>query len=392
MKIQKVKIKNFKSIDFHEVDLDGRNVFVIGPNAKGKTSFIQACFGEMPKAAIKEDQRNGVVTITLEDGHEVEFKLKKGKNGGTMNIFTPEGKEMKKPATVFKQLFGIRDFEIDKFLSLPMSKKVEYIKELIGIDFSDVDARYKELYDQRTFVKKQAEAVDGEIADRRFLTELPEEEVSIEELSKKIQIANIRNSQISSMVAKVGDLKKEKIQLLERLNEVQDKIEVGNKWFQDNPPIDDQILQVEFENLVEINAKIRQNNELGNLRDKSRQHWTEYEQIEKEMQEIKDLKVKQLTEAKFPVQGLSFDEDILLLDGLPFESDTINTARRIKAALELDFEKNKDSKVKIARFDGSLLDKNSMKEVEEWAEERGVQLFVELVDRESDQLKIEVQE
>jgi hypothetical protein len=78
------------------------------------------------------------------------------------------------------------------------------------------------------------------------------------------------------------------------------------------------------------------------------------------------------------------------LDGLPFESNQINTARKIIAGLEIQFALMSD--VKIARFDGSLLDNKSIAEVENWAKEKGVQLFVELVDRDGDELKIEVQE
>ena len=89
-----------------------------------------------------------------------------------------------------------------------------------------------------------------------------------------------------------------------------------------------------------------------------------------------------------PVKGLKFDGESLTLDGQPFNSDQINTARRIIAGLELQYFKMKD--VKIARFDGSLLDNQSLTHVKKWAEDKGIQLFVEFVERDGDKLKIEI--
>ena len=59
MKIQKVEIKNFKGLDHASADLKGKNVYLIAPNGKGKTSFIDACFGVMPSKALKDGERRG---------------------------------------------------------------------------------------------------------------------------------------------------------------------------------------------------------------------------------------------------------------------------------------------------------------------------------------------
>ena len=101
-------------------------------------------------------------------------------------------------------------------------------------------------------------------------------------------------------------------------------------------------------------------------------------------------KKKAIQEANLPVTGLSFDDEKIYLDGLPFKSNQINTARRIIAGLEISYALL--GQVRIARFDGSLLDKNSMEAVKEWAKEKDLQLFVEIVDREGNDFKIDIQE
>ncbi len=76
-----------------------------------------------------------------------------------------------------------------------------------------------------------------------------------------------------------------------------------------------------------------------------------------------------------------------MLDGLPFHIDQNNTAAQIVAGLKLGAGLLGD--VKIARFEGSLLDQESLDAVSEFAEAEGLQLFVELVDRNEKDLRFE---
>ena len=54
MKIQKVEIKNFKGLREVSQEINGKNVYLIAPNGAGKTSFIDACFGNMPNKPLKD--------------------------------------------------------------------------------------------------------------------------------------------------------------------------------------------------------------------------------------------------------------------------------------------------------------------------------------------------
>jgi hypothetical protein len=141
-------------------------------------------------------------------------------------------------------------------------------------------------------------------------------------------------------------------------------------------------------NAAEQNASIAENTKVGELRDKASKVAEAVETIQNEMDEIAATKRRELENTPMPVSGLEITDDGLLLDGLPFNGDQINTARRIIAGLELQHQMS--SEMKIARFDGSLLDAHSLEAVEKWADEKDIQLFVEFVDRQGDDLKIEV--
>ena len=393
MKIQKVEIKNFKALADVKTELNGHNVFLVAPNCSGKTTFIDACFGVMPKQPLKNGEKKGSVSVDLGE-YVVEFKFSERSQKPKMNIFDKTGKPQKTPAKLFKELFGITDFDIDSFLNLPAKKQIEVIKEIIGIDWSDVDARFKELYAERTFKTRQAKEIDGEIADRPFNLMTP---VDVDDLQENLVSAMKTNSDIDRITQGVNDAKSklnsvqmEIVKLKAEADELTVKIDKGDEWLKGRSKTDVSELQTSISNAADHNAEVAANEKIGELREKSGVIWDEIEAIETEMNGITKTKKDELENSVMPVKGLEFDDDQLYLDGLPFNSDQINTARRITAGLELQFQMMKD--VKIARLDGSLLDKKSMSAVEKWADERGIQLFVELVDRDGDELKIEVSE
>ncbi len=114
------------------------------------------------------------------------------------------------------------------------------------------------------------------------------------------------------------------------------------------------------------------------------------EHLNAKIQEVEQAKKQAIAEANLPVPGLTFDDNQLFLNGLPFERTQINTAQLIITGLKIQMALL--GQVRIARFDGSLLDNSSLAEVETWAAANNLQLFVELVDRSGEALKIEVKE
>ena len=387
MRVQKVEIKNFKSISSVSTELNGNNVFLVAPNGQGKTTFIDACFGNMPKQPLKSGEKKGSVSVDLGE-YIVEHKFTAINQKPKLTIFDKSGRPQKTPAKLFKELFGITDFDIDAFLSQTPKKQVEIIKQMIGIDWSDVDERFKELYQERTFKTRQAKEIDGEVADRPFA--IMGEPISVDDIQKQLIQAIDDNAKIERIKAGLVERQQRLDELAKEHKEVIDAVKAGQKWLEGKTIVDVSELQETIASAAEHNASHAANEQVGKLRAKAGEMWDQVETIQTEMDEIEATKKSELENSVMPIKGLEFDDDQLFLDGLPFNSDQINTARRITAGLELQFQMMND--VKIARLDGSLLDKKSMKAVEEWAEERNIQLFVELVDRDGDELKIEVHE
>ena len=349
----------------------------------------------MPKKPLKEGERKGEVKIEIDD-YDIIFNFTAKNQKPKLHVFDKSGRPQKAPATLFKKLFGVVDFEIDKFLNLSTKNQVDFLKNLLGIDWTEVDNKYKNLFEERTYLNRQIKEFDAKLEGKRFDPNL--KKIDIEAIQKELEEANTKNvthsnveNGIKTRRTRLEEIQRDIEELISIKDATQKQILDGERWLESNEKVDTTEISASLNKAIENNGLITENEQSREDREKAAELVNTVDAIEHEMNEIKELKKKELETAKMPVEGLSFDDDSLYLDGHPFNSDQINTARKIIAGLQIQYACS-DSQVKIARFDGSLLDKHSMKIVEAWAKEKGIQLFVELVDREGDTLKIEVAE
>jgi hypothetical protein len=99
-------------------------------------------------------------------------------------------------------------------------------------------------------------------------------------------------------------------------------------------------------------------------------------------------KEKLIQESKLPIDGLSFDEEGLILNHIPFKVGEISTSQEMEVAARLIIAKNPNVKVfKIAQ--GESLGAKRLKAIVDFAKENGYQGFIENVVRGLDELKVE---
>ena len=80
--------------------------------------------------------------------------------------------------------------------------------------------------------------------------------------------------------------------------------------------------------------------------------------------------------AKMPVEGLGFGNELITLNGLPFNQ--ASDAEQLRASIAISMRSN--SKLKVVRVrDGSLLDNDSFALLAKMAAENGMQVWVETV-------------
>ena len=126
----------------------------------------------------------------------------------------------------------------------------------------------------------------------------------------------------------------------------------------------------------EVNQQVRDNQkrveaetQINQLRAKSKKLTDEIEHIDTE-------KERQLSEAKFPIKNLSFDEDGVLFNEIPWNQ--LSSSEQLKISTAMGFAMNPKLKVLLIR-DGSLLDNNNLKLLAEMAEKEDAQIWIERV-------------
>jgi hypothetical protein len=96
---------------------------------------------------------------------------------------------------------------------------------------------------------------------------------------------------------------------------------------------------------------------------------------------------KLIESAKMP-KGISITPDGITVDGLPLDRNQISTSKLYTSALRI--ASMNLGEVKTLYFDASFLDRNSLAEIEVWANENGLQLLIERPDFEGGEIKYEI--
>jgi len=395
MQIENVKIQNFKGIESLGVELGGRSVYVVGGNAAGKTSFISAIFlaltgKDMPPSPIKGNALTGKIEVEL-DGYAVElsFKKKGKKIEKTLALYsTDDGEKLDSPRARLDAIIGNLEFNPFEFMRMQPTPQLNYFCKVFGIKgITALNDDIKEINEVATFDKKrlnslqdQCDVYDPELAKK--------EPVDLSTLSTQYQEAVNHNAKIEKFEGTVSDLKAQKLVLETELAETIEKITKGDAWLSKQSRTDTDAIKTQLDTANDSTAAIATAKQQKKLHD-------EVDQIEKTLEQLKEDKLnKQITkkllisEYTEKIKGFSYDDELgFMLDGLPFHIDQNNTAAQIVAGLKLGAGLLGD--VKIARFEGSLLDQESLDAVSEFAEAEGLQLFVELVDRNEKDLRFE---
>jgi ATPase subunit of ABC transporter with duplicated ATPase domains len=139
----------------------------------------------------------------------------------------------------------------------------------------------------------------------------------------------------------------------------------------DPAPIKERMAKAE-----EINRQVRANRTYKETEAKAAEYKKQADDLTKQIEAIDEDKEKQLKAAKFPVDGLSFDSEGVLYNGVPFGQ--ASQAERIRVSVSIAAALNPKLRIALIR-DGSLLDSESMKLLNELAAEKDMQIWIESV-------------
>lgn len=440
-KTKSISLRNFKAIGAKEIDFKGCTAIITGGNNKGKSSLLRGITdrirGEKPDLIVKQGEKEGKGTIELTTGEKFiwEFDVE-----GTdkLTFITKDGYETKVTKEISARFFPV-SFDIDKFLNSPPKKQSEQLQKIVGIDFSEIDNRYRLAYEDRTEKNREAERFHVKLAS---MLEVPKvDSVDLTELQAAKETERTRLNTLYLSNKKTNDglrsdyqtkIDAEKLSILNFNNEqikLADNILNANTFLEsliklgyEGKEVGEFILKMERpkdakvfdegklaqpkyivpelpddKELQAIDAKILTASQT-NTEAKAYTDYVTYkasvEAAKVEAKEADDKVIaivaereKLIKSANMPA-GISFSEEGITIDGFPLDKNQISTSKLYCAALRI--ASMNIGEVRTLHFDASFLDKNTLKEIEDWANENDLQLLIERADFEAGEINYQL--
>lgn len=407
MKIVSLKAENVKRLSAVEITPDGNMVVIGGKNGAGKSSVLDSIMyalggqSAVAKRPIRNGQESASVTVELDD---LIVTRKWTEKGSKLVVKNGDGATFSSGQAILDRLVGRLSFDPLGFSRMKPADQAATLRDLVGIDHSDLDAKRAKLYSERTDINREVKRLAGAIESTPKHDDAPEEPVSVAGLMKELeegQAVNTKKAESARQLAELGRELADEMEGVESLDGQiadlerqltaakedradtvarRDKLKEEHADFQalcekmptfDCEPIHKQIAEADG-----INAKVRANAERANL---SGQHQAEVkisEGLTAQIDAIDKQKADDLAAAEFPLDGLSFDETGVSLAGVPFEQ--ASSAEQLRASVAIGLAMNPELRVVLIR-DASLMDADSMALVAEMAAEKDAQLWVERV-------------
>jgi len=442
VKINKSIVKNIKNIDEFEVDFNGATAYIIGGNTKGKTTFIRFLIDRLlsntnDSKVLKDKTKEGYSEIQMSDGASFRY------------IITPEGKEklsyisngieVKATKEIINRYIS-KPFDIDRFINSTPKDKVELLTRALNIDITQekqdlVEAinnrrTWLNIKNEREAVLKNSTFVEGDVIDIDAL--LAKRKSIIDKYEKEVEEVNKKNEQIKAdydnkykvLLSKMLEFNRQQNELKQKRDDIKQSIDILKKYSLDNiikqleeylkslpqPQPEKTIEQLDSyigkpnyiaipnkPDLTDIETKIEEARKHNALLENNKIYTAnkanyedalaEYNAADEQVKRIELAIKKKLASAKLP-KGLTITEENIFYNGYEVDDKHLSTSELYIVALKLASITLKE--LKTLYFDCSPLDKNSIKDVLQWAQENDYQLLIERPDFDGGELRFEL--
>lgn len=446
MIVKKLELVNFQVIKEFNADFDGNVYFITGDNELGKSTVLKAIGALLTgnrDAVLKNGESKGFAKMIVgDDGeeYEVELKFTKANPRGTLSIKSKTTGMKSDNVSMLQKIFGYTDFDAVEFSRWSETaegrrKQIEVVKSLLPEEvrtrIAEIDTTVAGLKTERTGVNRDLKTYKSisdaagqglttqdlkTYAKQKDITELMKEQAenaqliekaktvrsALEQRKKQLEEIPERFAEAKATYEKAIEEAKKAIERTEKLyKEAIAQIESekadyearkanAEKWlanYEENNPekLDtaEQLRKAEEHN--KMAAKVADYLSKKKQADDKK---AEAEKMDSEIAELSAEREKLISSAKLPIPGLSFSDDGLVLNDVPFVAGKVSDSQIMEVAAKLIIASNPTVKVfRIAR--GESLGQKRLQAILDLAKKEGFQGFIESVVRGQQDLIIE---
>lgn len=420
MRVLEYEAHNIGRVRDIKFDLEGRHLFIVGgKNSQGKTSSLNSLLialcgksgmDDFPEVVLSNGQTHGWIKAKLSGddelhdsvGFTLEYLVTRKPHGQVVEefrILDSTGDEAPEPRTLLKRLYQLRAFDPLAFERLDRKGKRSLILQMLGLDFSVKRAEAKKIYDQRAAMKKDAAKLEGQLSALQIHQGVPAEEISVNALMEELgrrQAVNKSNKQARvDLLARDENVKaqdrvvaetkaaltalRKKLEDTETLREeMSTKAEDLRASVVQLVDADEAEAKKQIASSDQINRQVRDNQKRKQIETTYADLIMRVEHATVDMEIIAREESEAIKAAKFPVPGMSFDDDGVLLNNLPIEQ--AGKKERIEASVDIGIALNPRLKLMVSQ-DGGDLDVEAMAAIDAKLASWGGTFLVEMVTR-----------
>lgn len=351
VKINKLEIENVKRVKAVTIEPTSNGLTILGGNNnQGKTSVLDAIAWALggnkykPSKPARDGSMNPpTLRLELSNGLIVE---RKGKNSD-LKVTDPSGQ--KAGQQLLDSFVEELALNLPKFIESSAKDKANTLLQIIGVGEKlwELDRKEEQLYNERRTIGQIADQKKKYAAEQPQFPEAPNELVSIADLIHEQQEILARNGEnakkrqnreniVNSLHLSEARLKQLKEQLAqeEATHEslMSDYI-AANKSIEDLVDESTDEIENSIANIEEINRKVRANLDKEKAEEDAKQYSSQYDNLTKQIQDVRDERTSLLDSADLPLPGLSVEDGELVFEGQKWDNMSGSQQLRVSTAI-----------------------------------------------------------
>ena len=389
MKISRVRAVNFKGIKNIDVILKKNVNRITGANGAGKSSFRDSIMATLcgakytPDVPVRVGQGKAEVTIDMGDFVVHGTYTKSGRR---IEIESSDGSVYKRPQELLDKCIGPLTFDPVAFYLAKPPVQVAMLKELVQVNFGDLDTIRWDIKQKRSAAKTEKERLQHEAERIQVVDGLPDEEVSVADLSIELlrilthnqyvfendqrrgnllKIVETRQKQILDMQATIEEIKKSIGGIEKEIAEIPEKLAE-----------DESAVQTQIANAESTNAAVRERNRRQRLEAGAEEHSHLFSELGQQAKAVDAERADRLAKCNMPVEGLSLTDEYVTFGELPLKQ--VNTGKQLQICVSIAMAMNPNLETVFIKAND--LDAENLVLLEEMIVEKDYQALIEIVD------------